>query len=194
MSNPRTNAEAAVREGKLPAALSEIKQAIRSAPADVDLRVFYFQLLCLDGKWESASNQLVTIQGLSAQESTLPILYNNVLEGEVFRSLVFRGLRQPTVFGEPPEWFALSIQAFKHQSAGEWAAAAALQAQAMEQAPARRGTIDDVPFEWLADADSRFGPSFEILLQGNHYLVPQAAVESIDINEPTDLRDLVCGA
>ena len=70
-------------------------------------------------------------------------------------------------------------------------AAAQLRQEAFELAETSSGDLDGHPFQWLADADSRLGPIFEIMLNGNYYWVPISQIQQIIINPPTDLRDLV---
>ena len=53
------------------------------------------------------------------------------------------------------------------------------------------GTLNDQPFEWIADADLRLGPIIEAIIDGKYYWVPFFRVRSIRTEPPTDLRDLV---
>lgn len=63
--------------------------------------------------------------------------------------------------------------------------------QAYEAAPAVSGKINDVPFEWIADADPRLGPVLEAIINGRYYWVPLFRIHDLLIDEPADLRDLV---
>ena len=58
-------------------------------------------------------------------------------------------------------------------------------------APVTAGSVNDVEFEWIADADSRFGPVLEVLLNGSYYWVPFSRIKAITLEPPADLRDLV---
>ena len=69
--------------------------------------------------------------------------------------------------------------------------AAALRAAAFEAAPARTGTLNGEPFEWIADADVRMGPVCEAMLNGKYYWIPFERLARIDVEAPTDLRDLI---
>jgi type VI secretion system protein ImpE len=51
------------------------------------------------------------------------------------------------------------------------------------------GTLDGVAFDWIADADGRFGPTFEVVLGGRYGLMPFDVVQSITSEGPADLRD-----
>ena len=71
------------------------------------------------------------------------------------------------------------------------AAAQELRDKAYEAAPAVSGKINDTPFEWIADADSRLGPMLEAVVNGKYYWVPLSAIHELLIEAPSDLRDLV---
>jgi type VI secretion system protein ImpE len=66
-----------------------------------------------------------------------------------------------------------------------------MRARAFEEAPASSGKINDQPFEWIADADSRIGPVLEAIINGRYYWVPFARLSKVTIDEPEDLRDMV---
>jgi type VI secretion system protein ImpE len=58
-------------------------------------------------------------------------------------------------------------------------------------AGAIRGTWNGKPFESIEDADPRIGPRIEIYAAGQYMWLPLAHVESIEIQEPKRLRDLL---
>ncbi len=184
-------ATAALKAGDLTAAIAAVKNAVRKNPGDPDLRFLLFQVIALAGDWDAASNHLVTYNELISRESPLPVLFNQLLEGEVQRLMVFTGELPPTVFGEPQPWIAYLIQALGHTRAGDHAAAAQLKAQAMEDAPAISGTINDIPFNWMMDGDSRFGPIIEAIIRGKYYWIPQDRIESLTTEAPSNIRDAV---
>jgi type VI secretion system protein ImpE len=53
------------------------------------------------------------------------------------------------------------------------------------------GKVNDTGFAWLADADSRFGPTFEAIVGGRYGLMPFDQVTRISSEGPQDLRDTV---
>ena len=76
-------------------------------------------------------------------------------------------------------------------SDGQLAQARELRAKAFEAAPAISGTINEKPFEWLADADMRLGPILEAIVDGRYFWIPFQNIREIEIEKPQDLRDLV---
>jgi type VI secretion system protein ImpE len=71
------------------------------------------------------------------------------------------------------------------------AAARELRERAFEAAPAIPGKLNDQPFAWIADADSRLGPVLEAVIEGRYYWVPFYRIKALRLPAPSDLRDLV---
>jgi type VI secretion system protein ImpE len=183
--------EELIRQGELAEALQAAKSAVREHPAEARHRILLFQLLCIGGQWESAFTQLSVLQDMDADTSLFAHIFGPVVECEVLRGEIFEGKRTPIVFGEPQPWVGKLVQAHQHGAGGEWEAAACLRSEALDEAEAVPGSVNGTPFEWIADADSRLGPIFEVIMDGCYRWVPTTAVSSIQIEPPNDLRDLV---
>lgn len=184
-------AEQALRDGDPEQALRLLQDQVRANPADAKLRVFLFQLLCVLGRWDRALNQLNVAGELDASTLAMVQTYREALHCERLREQVFAGAKLPMLFGEPEPWTALLLEALLRDGKGEADAAQALRVQAFEQAPACAGTADGQAFEWLADADMRLGPVLEAVINGRYYWVPFAHLNTLRLEEPTDLRDKV---
>lgn len=184
-------AEALLREGRLQPALEALMAQVRANAGDVPARVFLFQLLAASGQWERAGKQLETAAQLDASQLPMSAVYALALEAERTRAAVFAGQRLPTVIGEPEQWLALLLQALKLEAEGHGEQAAGLRGDALAQAPASAGRIDGTPFEWIADADSRFGPCLEMVVHGGYAWVPFARLSALEFAEPASLCDLL---
>ncbi len=174
--------------------LAELRTAIRAAPGQASLRVYLFQLLAVQGQWQKALDALQMAAQLDDKAQPMARAYREAIRCEVLRAEVFAGRRSPNILGEPPPWVGLLVEALRLLGHGDAAAAAALRAQAFDQAPTSAGSLNGEPFEWIADADSRLGPLCELLANGSYYWVPFAAIRSIGFEKPQDLRDLVWSA
>jgi type VI secretion system protein ImpE len=129
--------------------------------------------------------------------------YQEVLRCEILRRGVFAGDRTPLMLGDPEPWMAQLVEALRISAQGDPGASQRLRDQAFDLAPVTAGTMtyadqsvgeearSEVPFEWLADADSRLGPLLEVIMNGRYYWVPFQRIKAIDITAPEDLRDLV---
>lgn len=185
------HAEQAVRDGNLTAALDLLQQQVRSDPSNFKHRVFLFQLLTVLGQWERAMNQLNVAKELDAAAIPMASTYREAIQCESLRAAIFNGRQSPLVFGEPPAWVGRMIEAARLTGLGQHAAAASLRQEALDEAPAISGAVDDQPFEWIADADSRLGPLCEAIVNGRYYWIPFERISRIDIEAPEDLRDVV---
>jgi type VI secretion system protein ImpE len=184
-------AEEHVRAGRLKEALAELQARVRKQPADPKLRVFLFQLLAVLGQWDRALTQLQVAGEIDPSALAMVQTYREALRCEILRREVFAGHRSPLVFGEPAEWMALLVQALKLAADDKVEEAQALRERAFEAAPTTPGRIDDQPFEWLADADPRLGPMLEAIVNGRYYWIPFHRLTEIQLEKPSDLRDMV---
>jgi type VI secretion system protein ImpE len=184
-------AEELVQAGDLEGAMAELQQRVRGNPADAALRIFLFQLLAVLGQWKRALNQLAVIQDLDTKAWPLVHAYREAINCEMHRQAVFEGKSKPLVLGEPQQWVAVLIEAQQAFARGEMDSFSSLNEQAYEEAPTTSGKINDEPFEWLADADQRFGPVLEIIFNGQYYWAPLETIKTMRSEKPTDLRDLI---
>jgi type VI secretion system protein ImpE len=185
------SAEQALRHGDPATALELLKNEVREHPADPKLRIFLFQLMAVMGEWERAMNQLAVAAELDPAALAMAQMYRDALRCESLRAEVFAGKRSPMVFGQPEEWLALLIEALLREGSGQVSSARKLREAAFQAAPASGGTIDGTVFEWIADADMRFGPVLEAIINGGYYWVPFSRLSLVNLDEPTDLRDVV---
>jgi type VI secretion system protein ImpE len=184
-------AEELFAAGDLAGCLAQLQGEVRRQPADGKLRVFLSQLLMLTGDWDRALNQLTVAAELDAGALPMMHAYSAAIQCERLRAAVFAGQRSPLVFGEPLPWIASLLQALALDASGAAAQAAAARSQALEDAAPTRCTINGVPCDWIADADSRLGPILEVLLNGAYYWVPFERIQRVAIEPPSDARDLV---
>jgi type VI secretion system protein ImpE len=184
-------AEQSLKYGDPAAALAQLQEQVRAKPADPKLRIFLFQLLCVLGQWDRALNQLKVASGLDPSVLAMEQIYGGAVQCEAIRSEVFKGTKSPLIFGEPEQWLAFLIESLLLDGRGSRGQSQEMRARAFDEAPASPGTINDTPFEWIADADSRLGPVLEAVINGRYYWVPFARLTKIQIEPPEDLRDIV---
>ena len=184
-------AEDRLSAGDLEDSLRQLQEQVRRDPANAKYRVFLFQLLAVMGQWDRAMNQLNVAGDLDAGTLAMVQTYREALRCEVLRGEIFAGRRSPLVFGKPDEWVALLLEAQRLVAQGAYMEAGGVRDRALESAPATPGAIDGVPFEWLADGDTRLGPVLEAIVNGRYYWIPLQRIRSIEVEKPQDLRDLV---
>jgi type VI secretion system protein ImpE len=171
--------------------LAEGQNSVRGDPANAKRRVMLFQLMILSGQWDRALTQLYVIKEMDPEADDFVRTYREVVRCELFRKEVFAGARTPLVLGEPQEWIAKLTEGVRLLGEGKVAEAAEMRSAAFEAAPAVPGSLNGEPFEWIADADVRLGPVCEAMLNGKYYWIPFERLARIDVEAPSDLRDLI---
>jgi type VI secretion system protein ImpE len=184
-------AEDSIKSGNIDSALAALQEQVRNSPDDARLRVFLFQLLCVQGNWKRAIIQLKACATLDPAANTMAQMYRKAIICEVYREKVFAGTKEPLIFGDTDPWVTWMVQALKLQAHGDLNAAIELRNNAFDTAPTTSGTLNDIPFDWIADADPQLGPVLEIILEGRYFWVPFSAAHRIEITSPADLRDAV---
>jgi type VI secretion system protein ImpE len=186
-----SNADALLRGGDLAGARAALVEIVRAHPSDEQARMFLFQLLAVAGEWSKARTQLQSLAQLSAAAQMLAVAYGQLLDAEAVRQSVFAGDVRIDVLANPDGWAKGLADAIQFFATGEIESGAAARDAAFDAAPDCTGTFNSQAFEWISDADSRFGPSFEIVIAGRYGLMPFDAIEQIRSAGPRDLRDLV---
>ena len=180
-----------IKDGNPVAAKEALMVLVRNDPANVNHRIFLFQLCCILGEYDRALNQLTVIGEMSAKALAMVQTYRELLQCEQLRLAVFKGEKSPLIFGEPEPWIGEIIESLKLHGQGKISEAQALRLSAYNKIESIPGTINDQAFNWIADADSRIGPLFEVIINGKYYWVPASRISKIIIEEPADLRDFV---
>lgn len=184
-----------LRQGDLDGARSALVEIVRAKPQDVQARMFLFQLLALLGEWDKARLQLTTLATLSPEAQMLSAAYGQAIEAERQRALAFSGDGDVPVHGvhddDAETWPLQLAQALTCFARGETARGEELREAAFDAAQDTPGTANGQAFGWIANADSRFGPTFEAIIGGKWGLVPFSVVERIESAGVRDLRDLM---
>lgn len=165
---------------------------VRRNPKSIEARVSLFQISCINGDWDKALNQLLVINDLSDDYKDFVHTYDLLIRCERMRQFVLSGKKQPLLVGEPEEWIVFLIQALELDANNKLEDSAKLRSRAFELAPTSKFNInDDQVVDWVADADSRYGPILEVCMNGKYYWIPFNRIQSLTIEAPVDLRDLI---
>ena len=185
------NADELLREGDLSGARAALVEIVKAQPSNEQGRMFLFQLFAVLGEWDKARNQLQALAQLSPEAQMLSVTYNQAMDAEKQRAAVLAGAAEMPLLAGTGGWaqgVALSLPLLGR---GDVDAATAARDEAFDQAPDMPGTIDGQKFDWIADADGRFGPTFEAIIAGRYGLIPFDEVARITSEGPRDLRDTV---
>lgn len=183
------HADDCLRSGDLDGARAALVEHVRVHPADPGGRMFLFQLLAVVGEWDKAKTHLAALAKLSPQAQMLAVVYHQAMEAEVTRANVFAGRERAAILRGA--WAEGIAEALQHYAMGDGTKGDEARDRAFDNAPDTPGEIDGARFEWIADADTRFGPSFEAIVQGRYGLIAFSEIERIESEGPKDLRDTV---
>ena len=183
-------ADEMLRSGDLDGARRALVEAVRTNPGDARTRMFLFSLLALTEEWDKAQTQLSALAQLSPEAQMLSVVYGQAIAAERERMAVFAGTAHARQH-VGSDWMAGMIEAIRLEAGGGGDDVTAVREAALDGAPDTPGMLDGVAFDWIANGDGRFGPSFEAIIGGQYGLQPFDQVERITSEGPKDLRDLV---
>lgn len=184
------DADDLLRSGDLPGARAALVEIVRAEPSNEQARMFLFQLLAVSGEWDKAKKQLAALASLSGEAQMLSAAYGQALDAEAERAAALSGAARARQH-VASAWYEGVVDALEHLGHGRFAQAEEARDAAFDAAPDTPGTVDGIAFDWLADADARFGPGFEAIIGGRWGLQPFDQVERITSEGPDDLRDLI---
>lgn len=185
------DADELLREGNLSGARAALVEVVRSQPSSEQGRMFLFQLFAVLGEWDKARNQLQALAQLSPEAQMLSVTYNQAMDAEKQRAAVLAGEADMPLLAGAGGWAEGIARSITLLGRGEVDAAIAARDEAFDNAPDTPGSIDGVKFDWISDADGRFGPTIEAIIAGRYGLVPFSEIAHIKSDGPRDLRDTV---
>ena len=176
--------------GDLDGARRALVEAAKRDPGHAPTRQFLWQLMAAQGDWQKAKAQLATLAQLSPEAQMLSTVYGQAIDAEHERERVFAGEVRAAIHGDSP-WAAGVAEAIQAVAQGRADDAEVARDTAFDAAPDTPGEIDGAPFDWIADADARFGPCIEAVIGGRYGLLPFDAITALTSEGPRDLRDIV---
>jgi type VI secretion system protein ImpE len=185
------DADALLRQGDVDGARAALIEAVRAHPGDQQTRMFLFQLLSINGEWDKARSQLQALTQLSPEAQMLAVTYNQAIDAEKQRAAVFAGAADMEILAGDGGWADGIAAAITLFARGENDAAIAARDAAFDAAPEMPGHCNGQSFDWIADCDARFGPTFEVIIGGRYGLIPFDAVKAVMSEGPRDLRDTI---
>ena len=153
------DADELLREGNLSGARAALVEVVRSQPSSEQGRMFLFQLFAVLGEWDKARNQLQALAQLSPEAQMLSVTYNQAMDAEKQRAAVLAGEADMPLLAGAGGWAEGIARSITLLGRGEVDAAIAARDEAFDSAPDTPGSIDGVKFDWISDADGRFGPT-----------------------------------
>ncbi len=183
-------AQELLRSGDLAGARAMLAEELRRTPGDSRARQFFWQLIAVAGDWDKAATQLRALAAADPKAMMMANVFGQALGAMKTRDAVFAGKERPASLVGSEPWVEGLLDAL-HATTTLAPDAAARSEAALAAAPATPGMLDGERFEWIADADMRFGPMLEVIVGDAYGFVPFAAMTRVKAKEPEDLRDFV---
>lgn len=164
-----------------------VKESIRDQPQTTAHRFALASLLALRGDYDHALQQLQTLALLDKEFVMTAQMLRMLIRAERMREQTFAGSYRPLILGQPEPWLGVYLQALVEPPHR----AAELRHGVVDQLPVIGGSADNQEFQWICDGDSRLGPCFELVLDGQYYWVPANQVAQFEFSPPAVALDLV---
>jgi len=179
------------QQGELQQAIEAQIQAVKSKPADQSMRLFLFELLAFAGELDRAQKQIEVLKYDEPDLVATTARYRQLLDAERTRRRVFDEGIAPRFPDAPPEHLKLRLEALQQLRGGDKKQARELLDRADAAVPALKGMLNGKSFDLIRDADDRFGPILEVMVNGNYFWVPFDQIDSVAMSPPKFPRDLV---
>ena len=164
-----------------------VKESIRDQPQTMEHRFALVSLMTLRGDYDHALQQAQTLALLDREFALTAQMLRILIRAERIRQRTFAGTCRPLILGQPEPWVGVYLEALAKSPAS----AAELRHGVVDELPILSGFTDQKAFTWICDGDSRLGPCFEIILDGEYYWLPANQVKRLDFTSPTTALDLV---
>ena len=184
-------AAALQHSGSVAQALQNAEVRVRQRPGAFAERWQLFQWLCVTEDWLRALKQLQLATELMPDLAHTAHVYRDLIRVEVLRVDVVKGTREPGVLLPSPDWVTPLRNALALAEAGDMNGADHCRQQALSKVSDSGGAFNGTSFDWIADSDTRYGPTCEIVLSGRYAWLPFAQMRKLEMGPVTGLLDLV---
>lgn len=188
---PISKAKTLYQSGNLTEAIKELIQEVKNNPTDNWRRTFLFELLCFNGEWERAERQLKGLLVTGANAEIGLLVYSNNIKAEIARDKLFSSGLAPEFLLSPPSYIYLQLEAIKQLEEKNYSQARKLLDELTEKQPSLKGKINGKKFSSFTDYNDFFACSLEVFLQDKYFWVPFEHIESLEVQSPKGLRDLI---
>lgn len=181
----------ALSQGQLQQALELLIDEIKAAPKDASLRSSFIELLCIDGDFERADEQLM--QSIKLFPEYLPgaSQLRHLVKAAQARKDFIDGAASAKVLGD--EEFTKKLVRFNLALKNQDYAEASHLAHSIEEQRTIKGfNINGTNYEDARDIDDRLGGYIELFsTAGNYFLVPISSIQALEIKAPTSLLESI---
>jgi type VI secretion system protein ImpE len=177
--------------GQIQEALRALQDSVRRRPLATEDRILLFEVLALEGLWDRALTQLEVLVTMEPNAMAFGRVHEPLVRAEIQRGQIERGEAAPLVFGEPQQWMAQALHGNELLVKKEIGAASNALRSATMASPEIGGILNGAKCKWVGDADLRFGPFLEAVIEGRFFWIPFFRILTVKTEAPKHLRDLL---
>ncbi len=194
MTPERANIKSFLSNMTIVQKMTELESQIRAQPDQFQYRWQLFLLLCLQGNWERALQQLQVCARIDAQFAQEAQALRWLIKCEHFRqqNVFLEGKQKPSFWTETETpWMQKMFEALQLNIAKQVDQADEKRSEALDMGPEVNGTVNGESFLWLTDSDSRLGPLCEVYHNQNYWWISFADIKQINFYKPQTVTDLI---
>jgi type VI secretion system protein ImpE len=185
------NAKDLIKAGQLSAARSELIEAVKSSPNDLNSRTLLFQVLAFCGEWQKARHHLEIIADQEASREAGVNTCLNLIEAETERLEVFSYKKQPSFLPAAPAYAELYESARQNLADRDLDEARSIMDQIKDQIPEISGTVNGNPFVGFSNTDTQLSFFLEAFVHERYVWLPIEALRELSMPEPETMLDLL---
>lgn len=186
---------ALLAESSLSAIQQQLRTQLHDTPEQMHLRWRLFQVLCLQGEWQSALKQLQTCAAFEFITEQTAQALRSLIRAEQARTCILSGQMTPLWYqNNCPAWATGLLEACQLTALNTTESivdADMIRQDAMAHIPDIAGETHLGTFTWISDSDSRLGPVIELVIAGQLQLVPLNQISHMQWQAPQGLLDLI---
>lgn len=186
-----STAEILFKEGRLKEAIDAQLNTVKKAPNDKEARFYLAELAAFEHDWERVDRQLDSVLLQCEHLAELPLLFRQLVRGEVFRDEVINQGRAPEIIVPLDDFTRNQIALCNAIRLGNWDDVKSIQDMNDGTVPVK-GQVDGKSFEVMTDLDDRFRGIAEVITAtGKHFWIPWHEFASIRFSPPKRPLDLL---
>lgn len=187
-----TSAHTHYQNGNLTAALAAVADELRQEPTHIGKRAFYAELLCLQGAYERADQQLATLLSLEPDTLLTVGTWRQLIHAAQARQDVFTTKRAPELIGPPTQHIEQQLQILLALAEGDMQTAAQLAHSQAEARPPCPAVVNGRAVDDLRDLDDLCAGLLEVLASnGKYFWIDFSQIRELELAPPQRPLDLL---
>ncbi|WP_221801109.1 type VI secretion system accessory protein TagJ [Oceanobacter mangrovi] len=189
-----TTAQTLYREGKLQSAVEQALQEVKDQPASATARAFLAELLCIQGDYQRADNQLNTLVTLEPASLLMVNTWRQLIRASQARQDVYQRNAVPAVIDQPGPrienalGLLLALQEQNLDKANECLARVDANTPADEDSP----FIVNGQRTWLRDLDDINAGILEVMgANGKYFWIEYEDIRELRLHQPQRPLDVI---